>query len=301
MTPDERCVTQNMSGISHDYRKCMNDYEDTLDERLLDSADKMNLDGPKAVMSSILTYATSFTGNPAGAIKKRCKGILGNQYFIELPIKCSNLPDKNIHRWVNNVQSYNPLTGKTSKTPLGLLPSIVGSMASIKPSALLNAITDKPNKPCIEVPLPCHVIYFKQLNDDFTKNLTSQDDSSLDYSNRLSPKPITLEQFDEILYYGNHKWSDKEINEFVQKRNEIEEKEKNKKQGFTNINNEDSIYKSIYKYLESNSELLNNHYDDNTIKNDKVDTFNNEIIFDIYYIILFAFLIFLLLKITNKK
>ena len=29
MTPDERCVTQNMSGISHDYRKCMNDYEDT--------------------------------------------------------------------------------------------------------------------------------------------------------------------------------------------------------------------------------------------------------------------------------
>lgn len=299
MTPDERCVTQNMSGISHDYRKCMNDYEDTLDKDLLNSANKMNLDGPKAVMSSILTYATSFTGNPAGAIKKRCKGLLGNQYFIELPVKCSNI-DKNIHKWVNNIQTYNPITGKTSKTPLGLLPSMIGSMTSIKPSALLNAITDKPNKPCIEVPLPCHVIYFKKLNDEFTKSLTSQDDSSLDYSNRLY-KPITLEQFDEILYYGNHQWSDNEITKFRDERNKIEAAEKNKKQGFTNINNEDSIYKSIYKYLESNSELLNNHYNDYTIKNDKVDTFNNEIICDIYYIILFAFLIFLLLKITNKK
>ena len=126
----------------------------------------------------------------------------------------------------------------------------------------------------------------------------------MDVTNVSPSKTITLEQFDQILLYGGHGWSESKKQEYIALRNEIlkeEEARKANKESFTNINNNDSIYQSIYKYLESNKELLNFHYDVNTIKKNNINSFNNEIIFDIYYITLFAFLIFLLLKISNKK
>tara|TARA_B100000902_G_scaffold243071_1_gene230130 strand:- start:371 stop:1306 length:936 start_codon:yes stop_codon:yes gene_type:complete len=303
---DDRCVTQSYSGISHDYRKCTNDYEDVLDDGLMNSAGSMNADGPKAVFSGMLTFATAFTGNPAGSIKSRCKGILGNKYFIKQPAKCSNdrYSNEYIHKWINNVQTYNPFTGQTSKTPLGLIPSVIGSVASVRPSALLDAITNSPSQPCIKVDLPCHVIYFKKEKDEFTANLSGPDDASLDVTNESPSKTITLEQFDRILIYGGHGWNEAKKQEYIALRNEIlkeEEARKANKESFTNINNNDSIYQSIYKYLESNKELLNFQYDENTIKKKNINSFNNKIIFDIYYITLFAFLIFLILKISNKK
>ena len=275
MTNPDKCIINNFGGKPHPYSHCIIPSTSLVDpEKVKQVSSSSNMAGMAMYMAAIVQYAEGLVTNSAPI--SECRRLFGNKYFLKTNIPCSNY-DENVHVYINNVVEKNPLTGVSiKKSPMGMLPAIVGSAAQINGVKLVKGFIDDPNKKCIKVKLPCHII------DENNKknNVIGTDDNEVTPQNYV---PITCDAYNEL-----------KNNPDIKIENDTCSPNSNdNSDGFTNL------YESIYNYLDQNPQFLNIKNTNQSVK--EVDNSNRDLLFDLYYLSLSIFCLFLLFKLMNKK
>jgi hypothetical protein len=269
---NHRCIVDNIGGEKHPYGYCIKPLDEMIDYgKIRRDSGPANMVGIKEGAKGIVNYATALVSDPRKAIANECGGKLGNRYVLKSKMKCKNMSE-NVHIYINNVADYNFLTQRKDNK-IGIIPATVGSALQINGLPLLRALYEDPNQDCIKTTIPCHLI--------------DKNDSANNYTGNVDNVPITVRQYDELV-------ENKQINP-TQEQRDFRESLNNEKNpdSFTNL------HESIYNYLDENPQLLNIKKNSLPIK--ELDNSNQDILFNLYYLFLSIFFLFLLFKIMNKK
>ena len=282
----EKCIVDGIGGLGHDYPYCIKPLEQMLDQNKMNRSGPFNYAGIVEAGSGLIRYAESLIKNKkggAGAISTDCKQLIGNKYFIKSRIKCKNM-DKKVHSYINNVVDRDIFTGrrKAGEDP-GLLPATLSSALNINVGAFFSALTEDPNQDCIEVELPCHILHGPKGNYTLYK-YPENDSEDLSSPSGGIKAPITVKQYDKLVENGD-------LIPTAQNRRDRELLDS--QSGFENL------YESINNYLDKNPEILNNN-DNDSIKNIDENS-SDEIIFNLYYLMISIFILFLVFKLMYKK
>ena len=262
--PNSRCIVNDFGGEPHPYRYCVKPLKQMVNkEEVKRKSNAFNMEGIKQYTGAVVKYGTSLVSDPRDAIADECYGKLGNKYVLKSNMKCKNMAE-NVHTFINNMPEYNYLTQRKDEN-IGLIPATVGSALQINGGSLIRALYEDPQKNCIKVNLPCHLI--------------DKNNSANNIRGTVNNVPITVKQYDKLVSNGTIIPSDDE----KQRRRQIA--------GFTNL------YQSIQNYLHENPELLPNNNEDL----DNLYNNNDDFVSNLYYLFLSIFLLFLVFKFIHKK
>jgi|TARA_B110000259_G_scaffold182305_1_gene225722 hypothetical protein len=275
---NEKCIVDNFGGSKHPYGYCIKPLEEMIDyDKIRRESGSSNMVGIEEGTAGIVNYATALVSDPRNALAEECKGMLGNKYVLKSQMKCKNM-DENVHSYINNVVENNVLTGRKDNT-LGIIPATIGSALSINGAPLIRAMYEDPNQNCIKVTLPCHMIFSKKPENNYTGPVNDVPISVADYDRLIDTDDInpTAEQ--------------KAFRENIRREAETE----------TYAN----LHETIYGYLNENPQLLNKNTDvddpdDNQITEEKVDD-DDDVLSNLYYLMLSIFLLYLIFKLMSKK
>lgn len=275
---NEKCIVDNFGGSKHPYGYCIKPLEEMIDyDKIRRESGSSNMVGIEEGTAGIVNYATALVSDPRNALAEECKGMLGNKYVLKSQMKCKNM-DENVHSYINNVVENNVLTGRKDNT-LGIIPATIGSALSINGAPLIRAMYEDPNQNCIKVTLPCHMIFSKKPENNYTGPVNDVPISVADYDRLIDTDDInpTAEQ--------------KAFRENIRREAETE----------TYAN----LHETIYGYLNENPQLLNKNTDvddpdDNQITEEKVDD-DDDVLSNLYYLMLSIFLLYLIFKLISKK
>ena len=275
---NEKCIVDNFGGSKHPYGYCIKPLEEMIDyDKIRRESGSFNMVGIEEGTAGIVNYATALVSDPRNALAEECKGMLGNKYVLKSQMKCKNM-DENVHSYINNVVENNVLTGRKDHT-LGIIPATIGSALSINGAPLIRAMYEDPNQNCIKVTLPCHMIFSKKPENNYTGPVNDVPISIADYDRLIDTDDInpTAEQ--------------KAFRENIRREAETE--------SYTNL------HETIYGYLNENPQLLNKNTDvddpdDNQITEEKVDD-EDDVLSNLYYLMLSIFLLYLVFKLMSKK
>tara|TARA_X000000368_G_scaffold388346_1_gene349783 strand:- start:5855 stop:6667 length:813 start_codon:yes stop_codon:yes gene_type:complete len=268
--PEHKCIVDDFGGAKHPYGYCVKPLDEMINYDKIRNSGPTQTVGIRESAGGMLNYATSLVTDPRNAIADECKGILGNKYILRSKMKCKNM-DENVHVFINNVVSYNPIIQRKDDN-MGIIPATLGSALSINGLPLIRALYESPKQDCVKVKLPCHLI-------DST-------DRANNFSGVVDGIPITTRQYDDLV-------EDDEITPSPDERaarQAIKDNENNEE--FSNL------YDSIHSYLDENPELLNRFSTTESIKN--INDTDDDLLFNLYYLILCIFLLFFLFKLMNK-
>ena len=263
MSPQAQCIVDNFGGIQHPYNYCIKSKDGMINYDDIRNSEPSDMEGVKQSAAAIFNYTSALVGDPRNAIAEECNGLLGNRYILKSGMKCKNKPTENVHIYVNNVADYNYLTSRPESN-LGIIPAAINSTFDINGLNLIRALYEDPNQNCINANLKCHVVEKNKLINEETETV-----------------PISVRQYDELLEKG----------QIVPTSEQIAERETIEAEGYTNL------HESIHNYLDNNSYLL-------PTKNLEIIQDNSDdedLLFNLYYLFLSVFLLFLIFKIINKK
>tara|TARA_B100001175_G_scaffold315969_1_gene328732 strand:- start:7270 stop:8184 length:915 start_codon:yes stop_codon:yes gene_type:complete len=268
-----RCIVDNLGGERHPYGYCIKPLEEMIDyDKIRRESGPFNMVGLTEGTAGMINYGLSLVSNPQNAISDECSNKLGNKYVLKSDMKCKNMPSENVHTFIDNNSNYNYLTQRKDNT-LGIIPATVGSAMRINGAPLVKALYSDPLENCIKVTLPCHLVDHKNSANNYTGNVDNI--------------PITVSQYDELI-------KDNSIRPTASERRERERlRNSNTRSGYTNL------YDSIHNYLDKNPILLNNNHDEN--KNIEKTDFDQDMLFNLYYLLLSIFLLIILFKLLKKK
>ena len=275
---NEKCIVDNFGGSKHPYGYCIKPLEEMIDyDKIRRESGSFNMVGIEEGTAGIVNYATALVSDPRNALAEECKGMLGNKYVLKSQMKCKNM-DENVHSYINNVVENNVLTGRKDHT-LGIIPATIGSALSINGAPLIRAMYEDPNQNCIKVTLPCHMIFSKKPENNYTGPVNDVPISVADYDRLIDTDDI------------NPTAQQKAFRENIRREAETE--------SYTNL------HETIYGYLNENPQLLNKNTDvddpdDNQITEEKVDD-DNDVLSNLYYLMLSIFLLYLVFKLMSKK
>lgn len=275
---NEKCIVDNFGGSKHPYGYCIKPLEEMIDyDKIRRESGSFNMVGIEEGTAGIVNYATALVSDPRNALAEECKGMLGNKYVLKSQMKCKNM-DENVHSYINNVVENNVLTGRKDHT-LGIIPATIGSALSINGAPLIRAMYEDPNQDCIKVTLPCHMIFSKKPENNYTGPVNDVPISVADYDRLIDTDDI------------NPTAQQKAFRENIRREAETE--------SYTNL------HETIYGYLNENPQLLNKNTDvddpdDNQITEEKVDD-DNDVLSNLYYLMLSIFLLYLVFKLMSKK
>lgn len=275
---NEKCIVDNFGGSKHPYGYCIKPLEEMIDyDKIRRESGSFNMVGIEEGTAGIVNYATALVSDPRNALAEECKGMLGNKYVLKSQMKCKNM-DENVHSYINNVVENNVLTGRKDHT-LGIIPATIGSALSINGAPLIRAMYEDPNQDCIKVTLPCHMIFSKKPENNYTGPVNDVPISVADYDRLINTDDI------------NPTAQQKAFRENIRREAETE--------SYTNL------HETIYGYLNENPQLLNKNTDvddpdDNQITEEKVDD-DNDVLSNLYYLMLSIFLLYLVFKLMSKK
>lgn len=266
---NHRCIVDDFGGEKHPYGYCIKPLDEMIDyDKIERESGAFNMVGISEGAQGIVNYATALVSDPRNAIANECRSKLGNRYALRSKMKCKNM-NENVHVFINNVADYNFLTEREDTT-IGIIPATVGSALQINGLPLIQALYEDPQQNCIKVNLPCHLV--------------DKNDSANNYSGYVNDIPITVSQYDELEYSGRIKPT------ATQKA--AREKLRNKNtDGYTNL------HESIHNYLDNNPNLLPSK----NLEIDEDNSHDEDLLFNLYYLFLSAFLLFLVFKIIHKK
>lgn len=278
---NQKCIVDNFGGATHPYSFCIKPIDEMIDQdKIKRQSGGFNMVGITEGAAGLVNYASSLVKDPSTAISSTCGGVLGNKYVLKTELKCKNL-NENVHSYINNITEFNIITQREDSN-VGIVPAAMGSALQINALPILKALVDDPKQNCMKVELPCHIV---------------DKDSKTRFSGDSPTVAITVSAYDELVGNNIITPSDAQRRE----RQVIEDSiYKEKKDPFTNL------HESIHTYLDDNPELLNmkqnNFYDNNNLDDiDNSNNVDNDILFNLYYLLLSVFLLFLIFKIINKK
>ena len=264
MPDPSKCVFDDFGGKTHPYGYCVKDTDEMIDGV---DPDKWGFASMGPPMKGILNYTTSLIVDPSNAISQDCSGKLGNRYLMKTKRNCSN--GKPLHRYVDNISAY--MFGRPSEK-LGFLPAAVSSATKINPIGIFNAITGEIDPSCVELRLNCHVIH--------------GNDTASNYSGWSNPVWIPEDEARQI-------------------------SQTLKTEAFQIIDGSILNHESIHDYIKNNPDLLirnrlNKDSDINFKFNSKSDLEqtlrnNEDIIVNIYYLLLSILLLYIVYKLVHKK
>ena len=265
---NHRCIVDDLGGEKHPYGYCVKPLEQMIDyDKIRNESGAFNMVGITEGAGGMINYGLSLVSDPRNAIADECDNKLGNKYVLKSDMKCKNMPSENIHTFINNISNYNYITQREDNT-LGIIPATIGSALRINGAPLVKALYDDPLEDCIKVTLPCHLV--DHLN------------SANNYTGNVDNVPITVSQYDELIKDGSVRPTASQRRE----RNRL------RKSGFTNL------HESIHNYLDENPILLNNNNENIDIEKSNID---EDLLINLYYLLLSIFLLILLFKLLNKK
>jgi hypothetical protein len=276
---NEKCIVDNLGGSKHPYGYCIKPLEEMIDyDKIRRESGPFNMVGIEEGTAGIVNYATALISDPRNALAEECKGMLGNKYVLKSQMKCKNM-NENVHSYINNVVENNVLTGRKDHT-LGIIPATVGSALSINGAPLIRAMYEDPNQDCIKVSLPCHMIFSKNPENNYT--------------GPVNDVPISVSDYDRLI-------NTDDINPTAEQkafRENIRRATEDDTEPYANL------HETIYGYLNENPQLLDkntdaNDPDDNQITEEKVD--NDDVLSNLYYLMLSIFLLYLIFKLISKK
>jgi hypothetical protein len=276
---NEKCIVDNFGGSKHPYGYCIKPLEEMIDyDKIARESGPSNMVGIEEGAAGIVNYATALISDPRNALAEECKAMLGNKYVLKSQMKCKNM-DENVHSYINNVVENNVLTGRKDNT-IGIIPATVGSALSINGAPLIRAMYEDPNQDCIKVSLPCHMIFSKNPENNYTGPVNNV--------------PISVSDYDRLI-------NTNDINPTAEQkafRENITQAAQDNTEPYSNL------HETIYGYLNDNPELLDkntdaNDTDDNQITEEKVD--NDDVLSNLYYLMLSIFLLYLIFKLISKK
>ena len=266
---NHRCIVDDTGEVKHPYAYCIKPLDQMIDyEKIRKRSSATNMVGVTEGAQGLVNYATALVSDPRNAIANDCTGQWGNKYVLRSKIKCKNM-DENIHTYINNVVDYNYLTEREDEA-IGIIPATISSAVKINGLPLINALYEEPQQDCIKVKLPCHLI-------DKNNHLNN-------YSGYVEDVPIKVSQYDELEATGR-------IEPTPEQRAFRENLRDQNSEGYSNL------YESIYNYLDNNPNLLPSQ----NFEINKNSNFDKDLLFNLYYLFLSVFLLFLLFKIIHKK
>lgn len=283
MAEASKCVFDNFGGKSHPYGYCVKPVDEMF-KRVSPSWNSFKSMAPP--MSGIVNYTTSFISNPQKAISGDCgddndisNGKLGNRYLIKTERKCKNSGGENLHHYVDNISSY--AFGRPSEN-LGFLPAAISSATKIGPSGLFNAITGEVDPSCVELRLKCHVIHANEPENNYTG-------------------------------WSDKVWISEDEARQISQKFKCDPDSENCPEGFQNIDksNHELNHESIHEYIKNNPDLLirnmlnnDSEHESKSKSNTKLEeTFrdNEDMIINMYYLLLSIILLFIVYKLLHKK
>jgi hypothetical protein len=276
---NEKCIVDNFGGSKHPYGYCIKPLEQMIDYgKIARESGPSNMVGIEEGAAAIVNYATALISDPRNALAEECKAMLGNKYVLKSQMKCKNM-NENVHSYINNVVENNVLTGRKDNT-IGIIPATVGSALSINGAPLIRAMYEDPNQDCIKVSLPCHMIFSKNPENNYT--------------GPVNDVPISVSDYDRLI-------NTDDINPTAEQkafRENIRRATEDDTEPYANL------HETIYGYLNENPQLLDkntdaNDPDDNQITEEKVD--NDDVLSNLYYLMLSIFLLYLIFKLISKK
>jgi hypothetical protein len=276
---NEKCIVDNFGGSKHPYGYCIKPLEQMIDYgKIARESGPSNMVGIEEGAAAIVNYATALISDPRNALAEECKAMLGNKYVLKSQMKCKNM-NENVHSYINNVVENNVLTGRKDNT-IGIIPATVGSALSINGAPLIRAMYEDPNQDCIKVSLPCHMIFSKNPENNYTGPVNNV--------------PISVSDYDRLI-------NTNDINPTAEQkafRENITQAAQDNTEPYSNL------HETIYGYLNENPQLLDKNIDandrkDNQITEEKVD--NDDVLSNLYYLMLSIFLLYLIFKLISKK
>lgn len=272
---NHRCIVDDFGGERHPYGYCVKPLEQMIDyDKIRNQSGAFNMVGITEGTGGMINYGMALVSDPRNAIANECGGKLGNKYILKSNLKCKNMPSENIHTFIDNIANYNFITQRQDDT-LGIIPATVSSALRINGGPLVKALYQDPKEDCIKVTLPCHLV--------------DQHNSSNNYTGDVDNVPITVSQYDELIKDGSVRPTASQRRERNRLRNS------NTRSGYTNL------YDSIHNYLDKNPILLNNDDNENKNKNIEKSDFDEDMLFNLYYLLLSIFLLIILFKLLKKK
>ena len=229
----------------------------------------LNLNALEAYVAGAINYIQSLVLDPAVAISRDCLYKLGNKYFLKSKSLCSN--GEPIHRYIDNMDYYNIITGRTSTGNDGIIPAAVSSVTKINASGMVDALFGSTVKKCVKIDAPCHVV-----------------DSHNKYNSYFGTSPgvwITNKHYKDLIYNG------KKINLLEGDPND----DSDEPSETTRISN----LSSQMNKASTNLELFKNIKKSDINKLDIVNNPDN--IENVYYILIIIILFFITYKIMTKK
>jgi hypothetical protein len=276
---NEKCIVDDLGGSKHPYGYCIKPLEEMIDyHKISRESGAFNMVGIEEGAAGIVNYATALISDPRNALAEECKGMLGNKYVLKSQMKCKNM-DENVHSYINNVVENNVLTGRKDNS-LGIIPATIGSALSINGAPLIRAMYEDPNQNCIKVSLPCHMIFSNNPENNYT--------------GPVNDVPISVSDYDRLI-------NTNDINPTAEQkafRENIKQATEDDTEPYTNL------HETIYGYLNTNPQLLDknidtNDNDENPITEEKFD--NDDVLSNLYYLMLSIFLLYLIFKLISKK
>ena len=287
----EKCIVTER--IPHDDKACLmtpNEMSENgvNEDMTLNNCNKFSMDCTLEAASIATRYAQALSSNLKDILKPRCKNVLGNRYIKKSETKCNqvikedgvlykdNIDDYYIHTYMDTTAAMcdNPNPGSVEYSGCQAANIFGGSTGDIT-SYFSN------EKKCIEVDLPCHIIYFdKEESEDITEKT-------------IRKVPIDINQFNTLRNKG-----------FEQKNLlTISDAQKDYLRSQDSNDNFTNLHESINTYLQNNPELLPSNMNNmNNMNNiDNKDNIDNDMLFDLYYLLMSGFLLFILFKLINKK
>ncbi len=152
----EKCIFDNFGGKGHPYNYCIKPLSEMIDYDNLKGAGSLNMKALETYAAGGINYATSLVLNPSRAISRDCLYKVGNKYLLKTESQCSD--GNTLHKYIDNMDYFNIITGRTSKGDDGIIPAAVSSAAKINAMGLLNALTGPVRPNCVKVKVPCHVV-----------------------------------------------------------------------------------------------------------------------------------------------
>lgn len=266
---NHRCIVDDFGGEKHPYGYCIKPLDQMIDyDKIRRESGAFNMVGISEGAQGIVNYASALVSDPRNSIANECGAKLGNRYALRSKMKCKNM-DENVHVFINNVADYNYLTQREDTT-IGIIPATVGSALQINGLPLIQALYEDPEQNCIKVNLPCHLV--------------DKNDSANNYTGDVEDVPITVSQYDELEATGRIKPTAAQRAFREKLRNE-------------NFESYTNLHESIHNYLDNNPYLLQSK----NLEIDEDDSYDEDLLFNLYYLFLSAFLLFLVFKIIHKK
>tara|TARA_B100001093_G_scaffold329801_1_gene314833 strand:- start:586 stop:1338 length:753 start_codon:yes stop_codon:yes gene_type:complete len=151
-----KCIVSGFGGSAHPYNYCVKPLDQMIDYDRLKGAGSMNMKALEEYASGAINYATSLVSNPSRALANECLNKLGNKYFLKTESKCAD--GNNIHKYINNMDYYNIITGRKSSGNDGIIPAAVSSATKINALGVFNAIIGEAVPECVKVTAPCHIV-----------------------------------------------------------------------------------------------------------------------------------------------